>query len=44
MRNTLIHVALLEAFFVPAAHSQTSQSPARKYSPIEEYLMPEANP
>jgi len=43
MSNTLIHIALLGAFFVPAAHSQTSKSQARKYPPIEEYLMPQAS-
>lgn len=43
MRNTLIHLALLAAIFVPAAHSQTSKSQDRKYPPIEEYLMPQAS-
>src|SRR5215831_6924172 len=43
MRNASIHLALLVALVVPAAHSQTSKSEARKYPPIEEYLIPQAS-
>jgi hypothetical protein len=34
---------MLAALLVPAAHSQTSKSRARKYPPIEAYLMPQAS-
>ncbi len=43
MRNALIYLTLLSALLGPAAHSQTSKSPGRKYAPIEEYLMPQAS-
>jgi len=43
MRDTLIHLVLSAALFVPAAHSQTSKSQPRKYPPIEEYLMPQVS-
>jgi hypothetical protein len=41
MRNTLIYLALWAGVLVPAAVAQTSRSQATKYSPIEEYLIPQ---
>jgi len=40
MREKVFSLALLALFLVPAARAQGSQSQARKYPPIQEYLMP----
>ena len=42
MRRTLVYLALFANLGVPAARSQSPKSQARKYPPIEQYLMPEA--
>lgn len=43
MTNRGFSLALLAVFFVPAAGAQSSHSQARKYPPIQEYLMPQAS-
>ena len=43
MTNKGFSLALLAVVFVPAAGAQSSQSQARKYPPIQEYLMPQAS-
>jgi len=43
MTNKGFSLALLAVLFVPAAGAQSSQSQARKYPPIQEYLMPQAS-
>jgi hypothetical protein len=42
MRNILVSLAALAVLFVPTAGAQTPKSQARKYPPIEEYLMLQA--
>jgi len=43
MMTKVFSLALLTVLFVPAAGAQSSQSQARKYPPIQEYLMPQAS-
>lgn len=43
MKNRLISLALLAGLVVPAAGAQSSPSQARKYPPIQEYLMPQSS-
>jgi hypothetical protein len=43
MWGKIFSLALLALFLVPAAGARSSQSQARKYPPIQEYLMPQAS-
>lgn len=43
MKKKVFSLALLAVLYVSATKAQSSQSQARKYPPVEEYLMPQAS-